>query len=277
VASDYKNQVNIIGNSTMIRVKCPQCEKTLGVDDAKAGKTVNCPECRTSITVPKGSAAKVATAKDKGAKPKYVRPGEEEDDFNPYTVNRDEAPRPPGEGEVIDAMVRHADTMRKRQKAWNKVGPAARMMKVLGFIICLIYILVFLYMLMTVVLYEHQLKLAANTKEHSNKLGPPKPLWPLNEMLATPSHGGISDPWYVALLFLGIMIFGLTYFGLMVAGAEKMKKLESYRMAMTGAILALAIPPLGAMAVIALRDEGVIHEFEETARQQRKSRLLGGD
>ena len=77
------------------------------------------------------------------------------------------APRPPGEGEIVDEMVRHADVMRKRQKAWNKVGPAARLMKIQGFISCLIFILVFLYMLMTVVLYEHQLKLASTNKEHT--------------------------------------------------------------------------------------------------------------
>lgn len=260
----------------MIRVKCPQCEKTLGVDDAKAGKTVNCPECRTAIKVPKGAAAKVAAAKDQGGKPKKLRPGEEEDDFNPYTVNRDEAPRPPGEGEVVDEMVRHADVMRKRQKAWNKVGPAAMLMKLMGFISCLIFTVVFLYMSMTVVLYEHQLKLATVNKEHNKKLGGPKPLWPLDEFLATPTHGGFTDAWYVALLFLGILLFGLIYFGLIIAGAEKMRKLESYGMAMTASILALAMPPVGAMALMALRDEQVIHEFEATLKQQKKSKLLGG-
>ena len=261
----------------MIRVKCPQCEKTLGVDDAKAGKTVNCPECRNAIQVPKGAAAKVAAVKDKDAKAKRVRPGEEEDDFDPYTVNRDEAPRPPGEGEIVDEMVRHADVMRKRQKAWNKVGPAARLMKIQGFISCLIFILVFLYMLMTVVLYEHQLKLASTNKEHNKGLGGPKPLWPLDEFLASPQHGGLSSAWYVALIFFGIMLFGLAYFGLMAAGAEKMKKLESYRIAMTGAILALANPPIGALALLALRDEQVIYEFEATAKQQKKSKVLGGE
>ncbi len=260
----------------MIRVKCPQCERTLGVDDAKAGKTVKCPECQNPIPVP--AAAKAAAVKGKPAKPKKYRPGEEPDDFDPYAVDRSEAPKMEGEMELVDDLVRHADKQRKRQKAWNKVGPAARLMKVISFISCIVFIVAFLYMLMTVVLYEHQLKLATEEKSFSGKSqGPPKPIWPLEEFLATRQHGGLTSAWWVAVIFFGIMVFGLLWFGTIIAGAEKMKKLESYRMAMTGAILeTIAMPPVGLMALLSLRDEQVMEEFKETERQKRKSKQYGG-
>jgi hypothetical protein len=261
----------------MIRVKCPQCERTLGVDDAKAGKSVKCPECQNSIKVP--AASKATATKEKPSKPKRYRPGDEPDDFDPYAVQQVEATRLPGETELVDDLVRHADKQRERQKAWNKVGPAARLMKVLSLISCIIFIAAFLWMFMTVVLYEHQLRLQQiEAKEGGKNNLPAKPLWPLGEFLASPAHGGLTSSWYVALIFLGIMLFGLFWFGTIIAGAEKMRKLESYKMAMTGAILqSIAMPPVGIMALLALRDAQVMHEFDETTRRQRKSRQLGGD
>jgi DNA-directed RNA polymerase subunit M/transcription elongation factor TFIIS len=263
----------------MIRVKCPQCERTLGVDDAKAGKSVKCPECQNSIKVPAAAAAKTTATKEKPSKGKRVRPGEEPDDFDPYSVEEHLPPKIQGETELVDDLVKHADKQRKRQKAWNKVGPAARMMKVLSLVSCIVFIVAFLYMFMTVVLYAHQKRLATQDSSFSGKGNmAPTPLWPLGEFLPSKSHGGLENEWYVALIFFGIMVFGLGWFGTIIAGAEKMKKLESYGFAMTAAILeTIAMPPVGVMALFSLRDEQVIEEFEETARQQKKSRQTHGD
>jgi hypothetical protein len=261
----------------MIRVKCSNCDKTLGVDDAKAGKTVNCPECQTPIKVPKGAKDKVVATKEKPSKPvKKVRPGDEEDDFDPYAVSKDTAPKMEDQTEAMDDMVRFAEAQKKRQKAWNKVGPPAKLMKIEGMISCIVFILAFLWMFATVVLYEHQLKLARTEHTDGGKgLGPPKPLVPLDMFLVAKDHAGFDNHWYVALLFFGIMLFGLTFFGIIIAGAEKMKKLESYGLAMTGAILMIiAMPPVGVMALLALRDEQVLKEFEETLKQQKRAAKL---
>ena len=41
----------------MIRVKCPKCEKVLGLDDSKAGSPALCPACKQKFMVP-GTPAK---------------------------------------------------------------------------------------------------------------------------------------------------------------------------------------------------------------------------
>ena len=65
----------------MIRVKCPECEKTLGLDDAKAGKTVTCPSCQNQINVPKNAKTTATAGGSKPAKSKNTKPGR---DHNPY-------------------------------------------------------------------------------------------------------------------------------------------------------------------------------------------------
>jgi hypothetical protein len=91
----------------MIRVKCPKCEKRLGVDDTKAGGVAVCPECGQKFRIP-GIPAKTAAAAQKSdpaksatgkAKPKPqppARPKEawEEEDSSPYEVATPAEPEP---------------------------------------------------------------------------------------------------------------------------------------------------------------------------------------
>src|SRR5262245_12900095 len=100
----------------MIRVKCPKCEKRLGIDESKAGGVAACPDCGQRFRIPgspvKGSPASAATAspvrrkadpkKPTGAisaKQPPARPKEEweEADSSPYTVIKEAEQAPPKE------------------------------------------------------------------------------------------------------------------------------------------------------------------------------------
>jgi len=92
----------------MIRVKCPKCEKTLSVDDSKAGGVGSCPACGQRFRIPgvkaeksaapRPSQTKAAVRRDrpapsKVANPKSPKPAArppkeawEEEDSSPYTM-----------------------------------------------------------------------------------------------------------------------------------------------------------------------------------------------
>jgi len=94
----------------MIRVKCPKCEKTLSIDDSKAGGVGSCPGCGQKFRIPgvkaeksaapRPSQTKAAVRRDrpapsKVANPKSPKPAAsppkeawEEEDSSPYTMEK---------------------------------------------------------------------------------------------------------------------------------------------------------------------------------------------
>lgn len=77
----------------MIRLKCPNCDKSLGVDDSKAGKMAVCPTCRHKFPVPGGNPAAGKTSPRASAGQPGRRPWQdEEDDFTPYVMKHEPPP-----------------------------------------------------------------------------------------------------------------------------------------------------------------------------------------
>jgi hypothetical protein len=254
----------------MIRVKCPKCEKMLGMDDAKAGTLAGCPACGAKFRVPGEKASVQAAAKTKPGGKKIVkkvkkpdktkRPwgGDEPDDFTPYVVAPASGPDRPPDTSDADTMARHAERQQERNRAWREVGFPAKLMKIMGISMCVILFLAFAYVTVSIVLYVHQTAMfqAAGAREGQGVFKP-KPLPPINQIV--PQHltaGGMEA------ISAGVLIFGLLYFGFIIAGAEKMKRLEGYGLAMTASILSLVtFLPVGAVAIMALLKEEVKREF----------------
>lgn len=63
-----------------IKVKCPNCTKTLTVPDAAKGKAVKCPSCETRVSIPADddAAAVKSSAGKSGKKPKQAAPIDDE-------------------------------------------------------------------------------------------------------------------------------------------------------------------------------------------------------
>jgi hypothetical protein len=91
----------------MIRIKCPKCDKALGVDDAKAGAVASCPGCgaKFRVPVPKAKAAGPSSAAirpksaappapAKPAAPKRPWAGDAHEDDKPYVFQQEPEPSP---------------------------------------------------------------------------------------------------------------------------------------------------------------------------------------
>ncbi len=255
----------------MIRVKCPKCEKMLGMDDAKAGTLAACPGCGTKFRIPgqkagvEAAAAKTkpgAKGPKKAKKPdgKVKRPwgGEEPDDFTPYALAKTTGPDRPPDTTDADEMARLHLRAQERNKAWKEVGFPSTLMKIMGLSMCLIFFLSFMYTTVSVVLYTHQMAMfRAGGEREGGGVFRPTILPPFNNLVPQHMSAGALE-W----LAVGIFVFALLFFGFILAAAEKMKKLEGYGMAMAGSILALiAFLPIGAVALMALLNEDVKREF----------------
>ncbi len=253
----------------MIRVKCEKCGKVLGLDDAKAGGLAACPSCGAKFRVPgaKASAqaktrpdAKSGAKKVKKPEANTKRPwvGNEPDDFTPYTVAQSTGPDRPPDTSDADQLARHALRQRERDRAWKEVGFPAKLMKIMGLSLSVILFIVFMYTSISVVLYVHQMSMfrAAGEREGGGVFRPTV-LPPFNNIVPRYMSAGALEG-----IAAGVLVFGLLYFGFILAAAEKMKKLEGYGMAMAGSILSLIVfLPIGAVALMALLKEEVKREF----------------
>jgi hypothetical protein len=237
----------------MIRMKCPTCQKVLGLDDGKAGGTGVCPACKSKFRVP-------------GTKP---APGParqtkiEEDDRTPYSVRPEDGPRMESEDKIIDDQVEHALMLRERSRAWEEVGQPAKFMKIWALISISLGILQFLFVLMEVILMAHRINIA----EQGRKI----------RYIFLPDEWMQINHWLLALIFFGGLLINLTYNGFILAGAEKMKRLESYAMAMTAAILSLlSFFPIGLFALLPLMKAEVKAQFPgfEDLREELKSKRM---
>jgi hypothetical protein len=272
----------------MIRFKCPKCEKALAVDEAKAGAAGTCPQCGHKFRIPAGKAtsaergAAVPAAKPKPSAPKPAAakpappPADDQKSWQMPEVQgyifKDEHVGPIVEDRRGDELAQIAIRKRRREKAWEAVGGPAKLIGKVGLIGVAIATTAFLWVLMIAILFQHKMNMEekaqaagqpANTFPSPSPGGPgqpqatgPKPLWPLSEFYPD------VNVWAAVGIFAGGWVLLLIIYGLQIAGAEKMKRLESYGWAMTASIIATFSSILiGLFGLLALLDQNVKAEF----------------
>jgi hypothetical protein len=267
----------------MMRIKCPKCAKLLGIDETKAGATAVCPQCQAKFRIPAASSppaggAKPASAQTAAPKaadpppPADTKPWQAEDDFQPYLFRQEEPGLSIAASERRgDELAEHAMRKRRRERAWEAVGGPAKLIARVGLIGVSIASLAFAWVLMAAILYEHKLHLAEKAQAagqatptgsatapggQPGRQEPDKPLWPLSEFVPD------LNTWQVVGIFAGGWVVLLIIYGLQIAGAEKMKRLDSYGWAMTACIIATFSSILvGLFGLLALMDRSVKAEF----------------
>jgi hypothetical protein len=258
----------------MIRCKCPKCAKALGLKDDAAGKVVKCPACGTPFKAPTPAPA-AAKAQPTAAQPaqpapappapaapaKPVKAGNEADDFSPYVLEQ-LAPRAEAvaESERVDELVIMSLRQKKRNQAWELIGLPAKWMKRVALGGLAIWIFCFLWTTGACVLYMHKLEQASSTVRDPRTPAPAY-IFPFNEIFDRPP----PDPGVVFGIAAGVFVAVAAIYGTVLAGAEAMKRMESYGLALTSALIACIIqPPLGILSVIALMREDIRYQFEIT-------------
>jgi hypothetical protein len=251
----------------MLRVKCPQCAKVLGLEDDVAGKMAKCPSCNATFKVPAAAPA----PRPKAAKPAKADPlanvpagtgKAEPGDIATYGFTQDKGPvdKDAIDEDRVDAMVRDLQRNKKRNAAWEQIGPPAKIVKLVTLIQALILILSYLFTLFAVIMINHQMDqiLAQGQKITARTL--PSYVWPVSEFWDKGTNPSfvfwVTTAWFVPLLCL---------YGLVLAGAECMKKLENYTLALIGAIAGcVSFLPTGLLALLVLMRAPIKKEFEMT-------------
>lgn len=251
----------------MLRVKCPQCSKVLGLQDDVAGKMAKCPSCNATFKVP-AAAPKPAPKAAKKAKPDPLEnvpaatAATGADDIATYGFTQDTGPvdKAAIDEDRVDAMVRDLQRNKKRNSAWEQIGPPAKIIKIITMIQALVLIFSYLFTLFAVIMLNHQMDqiLAKGQKITAKNL--PNYVWPVSEFW---DKG--TNPTYVFWVSTAGFVPMLMVYGLVLAGAEAMKKLENYGLAMAGAIAAcFTFLPTGLLGVLVLMRAPIKKEFQTT-------------
>src|SRR5437899_3345976 len=114
---------------TMIRIACPNCRTAFGLGDNLAGKRIRCKNCGTIFGVPAAAAARPQKAV--AAVPVAASPAPPKADPNaitPYGIAPVQETPEEAKDNRIDQMVRTAERQKRRNRAWNKVGPGATLL-----------------------------------------------------------------------------------------------------------------------------------------------------
>lgn len=254
----------------MLRVACPKCAKSLGLPDTAAGKNVKCPQCQQVFKAPAAAAASQAKAKDASPAPAFVPEeatayGLQEDKPTPEQLKKS------AQGEEIDAMVVDAQRNRVRAKAWDKVGTPAKFVKRAALTACIFWLCAYLFMLMVIVLANHNMETAdPNTGmiESGGKKAYPRYLF-IQDMI--PEINPMKEPTRPVFLWLycsAALVIALSIYGLQLAGAESMKKLENYRLSMFSMLVGtFSLNLFAILGLLALMDKGVQYEFRVSQRR----------
>lgn len=251
----------------MLRVACPKCAKSLGLPDAAAGKNVKCPQCQQVFKAP----VENKTASKEPSNPsgfvieEATAYGLKEDKPTPEQLKKS------AQGEEIDAMVVDAQRNRIRAKAWERVGLPAKLVKRAALTACIFWVCTYLFLLMVIVLANHNMETSdpkTGMIESGGKKVYPRYLfiqdmWPgLNPMQEA------TRPVYLWLYASGFLIVALTIYGFQLAGAESMKKLENYRLAMFSMLVGtFSLNLFAILGLLALMDKGVQYEFRVSQRR----------
>lgn len=265
----------------MIRVKCPKCTKTLGFDERRSGAVGTCPQCGQKFKLPRRSVPpapvspggkgtgdrRPAKAPPQKAPPQPAarhRREDLEDDLTPYQIQALEDNKPL-EDERVDQMVIDAWRQREREKAWAAVGPAAKVMKIFGGIMAVLVIVAFFLVLGDCILYWFKMEQAAANPDNRED-------YPIPRMFIFSNYPPGEAPAGMILgIATGATIFLLVMYGLIIAGAEKMKKLDSYGLAMTGSIIGIPfLFGMGALGLISILDKKVKRQFPSFKEEREK-------
>lgn len=233
----------------MIAFHCAQCRHSLSLKDELAGKKIRCPKCQAVLQVPaRPAAVPVAPAK------RHSEP----DDYTPYGIEPILEIPEEIRGNKVDELVKVANRQKARNRAWNQVGLPAKWLKICALIFVTLWLATFAYVTLASVLYLHKYEQFIRKVEGGPKsLNDLRWMWPVSEVVDRD-----AAPGYVFGIACSIFFPVMIIYGFILAGAESMKRLERYRLAMTGAILGiLMMPPVAIMAIFALRRPEVQYEF----------------
>jgi len=255
----------------MLRVACPNCSKSLGLPDNSAGKSVKCPQCQQVFKAPTAPSAKPVAQSVKTAAPK--KSSFEPEEPTAYTLREDkptpEQLRKSAQGEEIDAMVVNAQRTKIRNKAWDKVGLPAKLVKRTALAACIGWVCTYLFLLMVIVLANHSMETAdpkTGMVESGGLKSFPKYLF-IQDIIPGLTPKTIR-PVLLWLYCSGGLIIALAIYGLQLAGAESMKKLESYRLSMFSMIVGtITLNLFAILGLLALMDKGVQYEFRVSQRR----------
>jgi hypothetical protein len=214
-----------------IEFRCTQCGRLLRTGDETAGRHAQCPECGSISPIPTSSASGTSSAA--AASPVMATEG------NPFAVGQPADYQPPSDNPYQSPAApahRCADPFAQQRVA----GPATALIvtAVLGLIGNTISLVLFLFVL---------------GMSRQGAMGPNNDL------------DGLANYFNIAVALIGLPVGAV-----MLIGAMKMKKLESYGLAMAGAILGM-IPylspccllglPFGIWALVVLADGSVKAAF----------------
>jgi hypothetical protein len=245
----------------MIRITCPTCKTAFKLGMELAGKRIKCKSCGTILgvpvigAVPKKAAAPASVA---GAAQPAATAGEEA--ITPYAVGPvHEVPAEVRDFKV-DQMVRTAQRQKRRNRVWGLIGMPATYLKWWTLIMFVVFTISFLWWTMGCVLkmHKHELAQQAGKVLDARTMRDARWVWPLEDIFASDDAPGFVFGLGAAVYFPSAILFGLT-----LMGAEKMRRLENYGWALTGAIVGVIVClPLGMICVVRLMDKEVQHEFE---------------
>lgn len=257
----------------MLRVACPNCSKSLGLPDNSAGKSVQCPQCQQVFKAPAAPSAKPIAKPIQAAVPK--KSSFEPEGATAYALKDDkltpEHMKKSAQGQEIDAMVVNAQRTKIRNKAWDKVGTPAKLVKRLALTACILWVCAYLFMLMVIVLTNHNMEVAEKTGGMIDTGGVksrPKYLFIQELFPELIPQNEATRPVFLWLYCSGALILALAIYGLQLAGAESMKKLEGYRLSLTSMIVGtLTLNLFCILGLSALMDKGVQYEFRVSQRR----------
>lgn len=247
----------------MIRVACPKCAKPLGLPDNASGKKVKCPKCQQVFQAPLSSTATVAVGKTAA----------EIDEATPYLIQEDkpspEQIKKSAQGEAVDQMVVDANRVRHRNKAWELVGLPAKFIKRAALSACIFWVFLYLFLTMVIVLANHNMEAAEKTEGFINTGGIkslPRYLFVQDVIpMLTPQRLPPLPFWGI---ITGGLVVALLVYGLQLAGAESMKKLENYRLSMFSMIVGtLSLNLFGIWGLLTLLNKDVQYEFRVSKRR----------
>jgi hypothetical protein len=252
----------------MIRVACPKCAKPLGLPDTVAGKPVKCPSCQQAFIAP----TKTGAAPARPARAAAAKPEDDYDNPTPYGLKQEvELPQlaKNAQSEAVDEMVVTARRQRKRNKAWEYVGMPAKFIKRAALSAVIFWLVLYLFLTVIIVLANHnmeQIEKGAPVLTRGGSPDLPKYLF-IQDVVSglSPQH---VRPIIFWLVITGGFIAAMVIYGLQLAGAECMKKLENYPLAVFSMIVGtLSLNLFGIWGLLTMLDKNVQYEFRVSKRR----------
>jgi hypothetical protein len=228
----------------------------LQVDDSKVGVLVKCPRCQERFRVPAAPSGPGAGAKTKpvivksgASRPSPAASGPKpapnpdktsnlEDDLTAYGVQKEgEEVEEDGGEDLVEKHITKTKRRERREQAFEAVAFPAKLISIPAMSLVIILIIVYLFLMWQILMYHYKIK---NKEEPTITLTAPT--------------------WVVIVANTGWLLGAIVAAGMVVAGAEKMKKLQSYPWAL-GACCFL---PFGVLGLMVLLRPEVKSEFDQS-------------